>query len=317
MPSASCLHYATQCFEGLKLYRGYDGQLRLFRPDLNVERLLHSATRIALPAFPPKELLAMIKKICAVDGEKWLSSEPGTFLYLRPTMIANDPALGVRKPSEALLYVIMVMFPPMDYGHFGKGLKVLASREDMVRAWPGGFGSAKVGANYGPTLIGQAEAQLRGFDQVLWLFGPEGYVTEAGAANFFVVWRNAETNKLQLVTAPLSEGLILNGVTRRSVIDLVKERLASGENGLEVLEQRLTIGDIIKAADEGRLLEAFVSGTAYFIVGVEEITWNDRTVQLPVGDGNCGTYARMVKYWLQDVMYGKTQHEWAHVITPE
>jgi branched-chain amino acid aminotransferase len=317
MPSSSCLQYATQCFEGLKLYRGYDGQLRLFRPDLNAERLLFSATRIALPAFPPKELLTMIERICAVDGEKWLSSEPGTFLYLRPTMIANDPALGVRKPSEALLYVILAMFPPMDQGHFGHGLKVLASREDMVRAWPGGFGSAKLGANYGPTLIGQAEAQSRGFDQVLWLFGPEGYVTEAGAANFFVVWRHAETNKLQLVTAPLSDGLILNGVTRRSVMDLTRERLASGEDGLEVVEQRLTIGDIIKAFDDGRLLEAFVSGTAYFIVGVEEITWNDRTLKLPVGDGNCGTYARKVKCWLQDIMYGKTQHDWAHVITPE
>jgi branched-chain amino acid aminotransferase len=317
MPSASCLHYATQCFEGLKLYRGYDGQLRLFRPKLNVNRLLLSATRIALPAFPPEELLKLIEKLCVVDGDKWLPPVPGTFLYLRPTMIANDPALGVRKPSEALLYVILVMFPSMDRGHFGNGLKILASREDMVRAWPGGFGFAKVGANYGPTLIGQAEAQSRGFDQVLWLFGPEGYVTEAGAANFFVVWRNAESNQLQLVTAPLSDGLILDGITRRSVLDLVKERLASGEESLEVVEERLTIGDIVKAADDGRLLEAFVSGTAYFIVGVEEITWNDRTIRLPVGDGNCGTYARLVKNWLLDIMYGKVQHDWAHIIKPE
>jgi branched-chain amino acid aminotransferase len=150
MPTASCLHYATECFEGMKLYRGYDGKLRLFRPHLNAARMVNSATRIALPAFDPEELLKLVVKLCAKDGEKWLpKSHAGSFLYIRPTMIANDPTLGVQKPQEALLYVILACFPHMDAKP--AGMKLLASKDDMVRAWPGGFGFAKVGANYGPT----------------------------------------------------------------------------------------------------------------------------------------------------------------------
>jgi branched-chain amino acid aminotransferase len=150
MPTASCLHYATECFEGMKLYRGYDGKLRLFRPQLNANRMVQSATRIALPGFNPDELLKLVVKLCATDGEKWLPKErPGSFLYIRPTMIGNDPALGVQKPKEALLYIILCLFPNLDKGQVG--MKLLASKDDMVRAWPGGFGFAKVGANYGPT----------------------------------------------------------------------------------------------------------------------------------------------------------------------
>ena len=104
MPTASVLHYATECFEGLKFYRGHDLKLRLFRPTRNTQRMLNSATRISLPAFDPDELQKLIETLVAVDGEKWLpKSRPGTFLYLRPTMIATAAALGVQKPKEALL----------------------------------------------------------------------------------------------------------------------------------------------------------------------------------------------------------------------
>lgn len=104
MPTASVLHYATECFEGLKFYRGHDLKLRLFRPNRNTRRMLNSATRISLPAFAPDELQKLIETLVAVDGEKWLpKSRPGTFLYLRPTMIATAAALGVQKPKEALL----------------------------------------------------------------------------------------------------------------------------------------------------------------------------------------------------------------------
>ena len=198
MPTASVLHYATECFEGLKFYRGHDFKLRLFRPDCNTRRMLNSATRISLPPFDPDELQKLIETLVAVDGEKWLpKSRPGTFMYLRPTMIATAAALGVQKPKEALLYIIACCFPSFDTpsGTAGPnanlvqqpskarpGLKLLASKEDTVRAWPGGFGYAKVGANYGPSLIAQAEARARGFDQVLWLLGKECNVTEAVSA---------------------------------------------------------------------------------------------------------------------------------------
>lgn len=285
MPTASVLHYATSCFEGLKLYRGYDSRLRLFRPDRNCRRMLGSAVRIALPAFDPEELQKLLEALVRVDGAKWLPrSRPGSFLYLRPTMIADAAALGVQKPSGALLYIIACCFPSLDepQGKFGlgstslsngntalpekqaPGMKLLASKDDMVRAWPGGFGYAKVGANYGPSLIAQGEARARGFDQILWLLGPSCEVTEAGASNFFVVWRTRE-GRTQLLTAPLGDKVILDGVTRRSVLDLAAERLTTGWEelqALEIEERKFTMTEIEEAIEEGRLIEAFAAGTA-------------------------------------------------------
>lgn len=271
MPTASVLHYATECFEGMKAYRGYDGKLRLFRPEKNCKRMLKSATRIALPAFDPAELQKLVESLVAMDGPKWLPRErKGTFLYLRPTMIATAPAIGVQKPFEAMLFIIAVMFPPLDDPSAAPpslaqvnrpkaaGMKLLASNHDMIRAWPGGFGNAKVGANYGPSLVAQAEARQRGYDQILWLFGEDCLVTEAGASNFFVVWKNAE-GKVELVTAPLGDGIILEGVTRCSVLDMARERL--GEE-VTVVERKFTMDEVVKASEEGRLLEAFASGTA-------------------------------------------------------
>src|ERR1700753_3992008 len=103
-------------------------------------------------------------------------------------------------------------------------MRLLASQHDMIRAWPGGFGNAKVGANYGPSLVAQQEARERGYHQILWLFGEQSYVTEAGASNFFVVWKT-QAGKTQLITAPLGDGIILEGVTRQSVLDLVRSEM--------------------------------------------------------------------------------------------
>ena len=257
MPTASVLHYATECFEGLKVFRGYDGKLRLFRPELNTKRMLMSTLRISLPGFDPKELEKLITTLVAVDGPKWLPrSRPGSFLYLRPAVIGTQPQLGVQAPKEALLFITASFMPRMDSS--AGGMKLHTSPEDQVRAWVGGFGYAKVGANYGPSLLATAEARARGFGQILWLYGKESYCTEAGASNFFVVWRTKE-GKAQLVTAPLDDRLILDGVNRRSVVELAKERLA-GE--VEVVERRYTIDEVMEAGKEGRIVEAFASGTA-------------------------------------------------------
>jgi branched-chain amino acid aminotransferase len=263
MPNASVLHYATECFEGMKVYRGYDGKLRLFRPDCNTRRLLVSSTRIALPSFDPKEAEKLIIAMMAIDGPKFLpKSQPGRMLYLRPTMIGTQAALGVQMPREAMLFVIACYFPELSES-MPFGMKLLASQNDEVRAWPGGFGFAKVGANYGPSLAATGEARARGYDQILWLSGQDGTVTEAGASNFFVIWRS-RAGKLQLVTAPLGDKIILDGVTRRSVIELVKERLADNSilEALEVVERKYTMDEIVEAVDEGRIVEAFACGTA-------------------------------------------------------
>jgi branched-chain amino acid aminotransferase len=196
-PIASCLHYATQCFEGMKAYRGFDGKLRLFRPDKNCNRLVMSSARVALPTFDPKELEKLLKafmkvdgpsklfqcpRICLnnVDGEiEWLpKSRPGTFLYIRPAIIGNGEQIGVTAPSEVLMFIVAVGWPDLSSGTppgaapTPPGLKLLASKSD-VRAWPGGFGYAKVGANYGPAFVSHMEGRKMGYDQILWLLGSD------------------------------------------------------------------------------------------------------------------------------------------------
>ncbi|KAI5860306.1 branched-chain amino acid aminotransferase [Durotheca rogersii] len=310
MPTASVLHYATECFEGLKAYRGFDGKLRLFRPDCNAARLLTSSLRISLPAFSPAEVEKLIIALMAVDGPKWLPRDrPGSFIYLRPTFIGTQAQLGVQAPSEALLYIIASYMPILDRPP--GGLKLHTSPDDMVRAWVGGFGYAKVGANYGPSLLATAEARARGFGQILWLYGSEAYCTEAGASNFFVVWKNKE-GRTELVTAPLDDRLILPGVTRRSVLQFAREHLA-GE--VEVVERPYTIQDVIDADSEGRLLETFAAGTAYFVCPVSLIHHRGQDIQIPMGKaGEGGLYSLKLKKWLADVMYGNVEHPWGVVV---
>ncbi|KAI9054137.1 hypothetical protein LZ554_001308 [Drepanopeziza brunnea f. sp. 'monogermtubi'] len=311
-PTASCLHYATQCFEGMKFYRGYDGKLRLFRPDCNTRRLLISSVRISLPAFDPKELEKMIVAMLAVDGPKWLP-EPGSYLYLRPAMIGSAGALGVATPKEATLFVIACFMPPLS--QVG-GLRLLAST-DGVRAWPGGFGYAKVGANYGPSLLATGEAKQRGYDQVLWLL--DGKVTEAGASNFFIVWKTTE-GKLQLITAPLDDKIILDGITRRSILQLARERLVDGNGELdavEVVERNFTMDDVVAASEEGRIVEAFAAGTAFFVSPVSVVNYRDKDLQIPMGSGESGEYTSLIKTWLFNIMYGREEHEWGVVVEEE
>ncbi|RKF59225.1 Branched-chain-amino-acid aminotransferase [Erysiphe neolycopersici] len=325
-PTASCLHYATQCFEGLKMYRGYDGALRLFRPNLNCERLLISSSRISLPKFDPKEIEKLIIALAAFDGPKWLpKSRPGSCLYLRPCMMGTDAGLGVATPKEVTFFIIATFMPPVAFPH---GLRLLAD-EKVVRAWPGGFGYAKLGANYGPGLMATLEAKKKGLHQVLWLF--DGIVTEAGASNFFVVWKHPRTSKLQLITAPFGEQkLILDGVTRRSILQLARERLSSPSlyrnnnykdldsqhvfEPLEIVERNFSIDELTQAINENRVLEAFSSGTAYFVSPVHIIHYKNQDYQIPEAINKGESYCELFKTWLMNIMYGKEAHEWAVII---
>ncbi|OJK00224.1 hypothetical protein ASPACDRAFT_118280 [Aspergillus aculeatus ATCC 16872] len=262
-PLASCLHYATQCFEGMKVYRGLDNRLRLFRPDRNAKRLATSAEKVSLPRFDTEQLVQLIKALARLDAPRWLP-KPGTFRYIRPALIGTGRQLGVQVPKEALLLITMVCWPDFSTDsppgvEPRSDLRLLTSRSDTIRAWPGGFGHVKVGANYGPSFASHSEAQRLGYDQVLWLFGEDGQVTEAGASNFFAVVKDERTATPKLLTAPLTDKLILDGVTRRSVLDLVKSRL---EGKLQVSEVKFTISELEAAWIDGKLLEAFVSGTA-------------------------------------------------------
>lgn len=332
MPTASVLHYATECFEGMKLYRGYDGKLRLFRPENNCRRMAASAERISLPPCEPRELHQLIRKLCATDGSKWLPKErPGASLYIRPTLIGTDSSLGFHIPDTALLFVILVYGssarPDLSSGDAAMGavsqtgLRLLASPEDAVRAWPGGTGYAKIGANYGPALAAHGKAKKDGYDQVLWLLGKERCVTEAGASNLFVIWRTKE-GALELATPPLDDRTILPGVTRQSVLELARDRLnGSGKTPLgrdvepvNVVERSFTMTDLINAADELRLLATFVVGTACFVQSVAEITYNGRRLQIDVEQV---PHVSLLRNWLADITFGKETNEWADIVDDE
>lgn len=247
----------------MKVYRGDDGKLRLFRPELNCERLLNSARRIGLPEFDVSELQQLIETFVSLEGPKWLPAEDtGSFMYIRPVLIATDATLGVRCPSKAMLYVVCIHDPPFSQS---RAVSLITSPEEVYRAWPGGSGDFKVGGNYAPTIPSFEQATAAGYSQVLWLFGDDGQITEASVANFFVVWLT-EDHRCEIITPPLEDGTILPGITRRSVLELATSEIAARNQGngesLHVQERKFTIHEMIKASEEGRLLEAFITGTA-------------------------------------------------------
>lgn len=317
-PSASVLHYATACFEGLKAYRGHDGRTRLFRPQFNCARMLASAARISLPGFDPDELLELIRKLCALDGPKWLpKNQAGSSIYIRPTLIGVDDSLGFQAPQEAILVIIMSYWP--NSRPSGRGLRLLASDSETIRAWPGGSGSAKLAANYGPSILAHSHAKRKDCDQVLWLFGPDGEVTEAGSANFFAIWRTAEET-LQLVTPGLAGHTILPGVTRQSVLDLARERLSAisaqriSIEPVEVLECKFTIYDIAAAAKEGRLVTSFATGTAASIVPISEIHFDERKITI---ESSMSPHLSLLQKWMADITCGSEQSTWTEAIIEE
>ncbi|KAI9147267.1 branched-chain amino acid aminotransferase, cytosolic [Paramyrothecium foliicola] len=321
MPSASALQYATQCFEGMKLFRGYDGKLRLFRPLYNCQRMLKSATRISLPTFDPAELLKLIHRLCELEAPKWLpKDQPGSALYLRPTMIGSDSSLGFKVPDEAQLYIFMVYWPsPKPVVSNGSttsltGTRLLASSESAVRAWPGGTGAAKVGGNYGSALLEHSLAKNQGYDQVLWLYGPDRQITEAGSTNIFFTWRTV-SGVLQMVTSPLDkDGLILAGNTRRSIIELATEmfsKTAQEKLQCEVVEKKVIMSEVQAASDKGRLLGAFVVGTAFWIQEVSEIRVKDETIKVRMG---ATKHVSLLRDALTDIMFGNKDSDWVDVV---
>ncbi|KAI9673535.1 MAG: Mitochondrial branched-chain amino acid (BCAA) aminotransferase [Trizodia sp. TS-e1964] len=233
--------------------------------------------------------------------------ERGYSLYLRPTMIGTQRTLGVGPPGSALLYVIASPVGP----YYPTGFKAvsLEATDYAVRAWPGGVGDKKLGANYAPCIVPQLEAAARGFQQNLWLFGDEEYATEVGTMNFFVAITNATTGQKELLTAPL-DGTILEGVTRDSILALAREKLVP--QGWKVDERKFTMKEMAAAADEGRLLEAFGAGTAAVVSPVRTISWHGRLIDcgLPV-DKEAGPVAEQMKTWIEGRQYGDEAHEWS------
>jgi branched-chain amino acid aminotransferase len=305
-PATCVFHYAFECFEGMKAYRcPKDSSLRLFRPDKNMVRFNKSAARIALPTFDGPTLTALIGRLCSLDS-RFIPNTRGYSLYLRPTLIGTQRTLGVGPPGSALLYVIASPVGP----YFPTGMKAISleATDYAVRAWPGGVGDKKLGANYAPCIVPQMRAASRGFHQNLWLFGEEELLTEVGTMNLFVAMKDKETNQNELVTAPL-DGTILEGVTRDSVLALARERMAP--KGWKISERYISMKELANAEEDGRLLEVFGAGTAAIVSPVRKICWKDRLIDCGLKPGEeAGEVAIQIKEWMEGIQYGDEDHEW-------
>ncbi|KAI1814222.1 branched-chain amino acid aminotransferase [Poronia punctata] len=307
-PATCVFHYGFECFEGMKAYKDAQGNVRLFRPDKNMERFNKSAARIALPTFSPTALIDLIARFAKLE-ERFIPQERGYSLYLRPTMIGTQKTLGVGPPGSALLFVIASPVGP----YFPAGFKAvsLEATDYAVRAWPGGVGDKKLGANYAPCVLPQLEAASRGFQQNLWLFGPEQYVTEVGTMNLFIAIKNKETGQKELVTAPL-DGTILEGVTRDSILSLAREKLAP--EGWLVSERKITMPELDEASEQGRLIEVFGAGTAAIVSPVRKISWKGKLVDCGLSEHEeSGEIALRMKGWMEARQYGDEEHEWSYI----
>ncbi|KAI0786007.1 branched-chain amino acid aminotransferase II [Abortiporus biennis] len=319
-PSATVFHYAQALFEGLKAYRDSKGRVTLFRPDMNMKRMNTSAARIALPTFNGDAVIELLKQLIKVD-KHWIPDQPGYSLYLRPTLIGTQAALGIAPPTEALLFVICSPVGP----YYPQGFKPVAlyGTTEYTRACPGGIGAFKLGANYAPGVVAQKEAAKKGYVQNLWLWGPDHHITEVGTMNAFAVLKDAN-GVTELVTPPL-DGVILPGVTRDSVLTLAREH-AEGKTLLEglpepgkfkVSERPITMKEVKDASKQGRLVEFFGTGTAAVISPVDRIGYLGEDIHIPTGPDGMGPVSRPVWKQLSGIQSGAIPHPWSVVVTEE
>ncbi len=297
-PACMVFHYAQEMFEGLKAYRTPDGSIQLFRPDKNIERMNNTNTRLCIPHLEPNDVLDALKALVATEKE-WVPTEEGTSLYIRPFIIATDVQLGVH-PSKS--YKFMIILSPVGsyYPEGIKPVKIFVERE-YVRAVKGGTGYAKVGGNYACSLIGQEKAEKMGYSQVLWLDGIEHkYIDEVGAMNVFFVIDGV------VVTPALEEGNILPGVTRASCIQLLKTL------GYKVEERKLALEEVIEAYNQGKLDEAFGTGTAAVVSPMGLLDTGD--LQMVINNGEIGSVAQKLYDTLTGIQWGKLTDEFGWTV---
>ncbi|MBR6790423.1 MAG: branched-chain amino acid aminotransferase [Oscillospiraceae bacterium] len=287
-PASNCLHYSQETFEGLKAYRTADGSIQLFRPEENFKRLNNSNDRLSMPRIDVDFALEALKTLVELDKD-WVPYGDGRSLYIRPFMIATEPNLGAHSSTE---YKFLIILSPVG-AYYASGLNPvnIYVETNYVRAVKGGTGFAKTGGNYAASMKAQDEAASVGFSQVLWLDGVERkYIEEVGAMNVFFVIDGE-------VVTPSLQGSILPGITRKSVIEILKHW------GVPVSERRLSVDELVKAYDEGRFTEMFGSGTATVISPVGLLRYGDKDMVL--SGGKIGELSQKLYDELTGIQWGK------------
>ncbi len=294
-PSANVFHYSQEVFEGQKAYRSPKNEILLFRPRENARRLNRSLQRLCMPEIPEEMFLEAECELLKIE-ERWVPGQKGASLYIRPTVIGTEAALGIKASSEYLFFIILSPVGP----YFKEGFNPVSLWVSATysRAGSGGTGEAKTGGNYAGSLLATREATQKGYSQVLWLdAGEHRYIEEVGAMNIFFVLGG------KLVTPSLG-GTILHGITRKSVLELAPEL------GLPVEERRIAIDEVIEGIHTGKLTEIFGAGTAAVISPVGKIAFqgSDHVI-----NGNqTGPWAQKFFATLTGIQYGEIEdrHGW-------
>ncbi|MDK2824555.1 MAG: branched-chain amino acid aminotransferase [Clostridia bacterium] len=291
-PSACVLHYGQGVFEGLKAYKTKEGKVQLFRARDNFERLNRSCRKVCIPEVDVDLLMLALSELLKLEYD-WIPNQEGTSLYIRPFIIASEAFLGVR---PAIQYKLFIILSPVG-AYYPEGLKPvkILVEEKYVRAVRGGLGEAKTMANYAASLLAAEEAKQKGFSQVLWLDGVERkYVEEVGTMNIFFKINGT-------VITPALNGSILPGITRDSVIKVLKKW------GIPVEERRISIDEVVSASQDGSLEEIFGTGTAAVISPVGKMSYNNEEILLDNYDSN--SLAIKLYNYITGLQYGTESDE--------
>lgn len=296
-PAMSALHYGQAIFEGMKAYRNIENEIVVFRPEANWERLNHSAERLCMPAIPKDIFMSGLQQLLQLDA-KWVPNKEGSSLYIRPFMFATDEYVGIR-PSDNYKFIIFTS--PVD-AYYSQPLRVRVETH-YTRASEGGTGFAKTAGNYAVALYPSKIAQAEGYQQLLWTDAKEHkYFEESGTMNLMFVIDN------KLVTPSLETATILSGITRNSVITLAKEW------GIPVEERRVSVAEVVEAAKNGTLNEAFGVGTAAVIAPIIVINHEGTDYQLPAMETR--VLSKRIGKALDDIKHSRVAdtHNWIYKI---
>lgn len=293
-PAANVFHYGQEIFEGMKAYKN-NGEVYLFRPDMNAKRANNSLERLCMPKIKEEDFVEAVKKFVEVEKD-WVPKNEGTTLYIRPFVIGLDSQLGVHPASK--YYFIIIASPSGAY--YAKGMSPVSIwvEDEYVRAIRGGVGFTKTGGNYAASLAGQEKAEKHGCEQTLWLDGVERkYIEEVGSMNICFKIDGK-------VVTPMLNGSILPGVTRDSIITLCKDF------GYEVEERRVSLEELMIAAENGKLEECFGTGTACVVSPVGKLVNENKAIE--INGGKIGALSQKLYDTLTGIQYGKIEdnHNW-------
>lgn len=299
-PFNSSLHYAIQCFEGMKAYKDPKNKIRFFRPQLNMERFLVSSKRLGLPEFDTNELFKCIEQYIKLEKD-WIPELEGSSLYIRPLHISNTNKLGVHKAKDSK--ILVMASPAQEYFKKNSRGLWLDVNENYWRGTPHSVSQYKLGCNYAPTITITSETAHEGYEQAIWTFNEN--MLESGATNLFFLLQ--KDGKQTLVTHPL-DGSILPGITRRSIIELAKDVVPD----IKVEERSFSISEFIDCYNKKQIKEVFVAGTAAVTGGVSRLRIRGTVYELPYGEVP-NYFSTTFKKMIYNIQYGKIDHPFSVV----